>query len=243
MNLESAVSRYLPYIHEIRKRFFFVFAIFFIAWVIGFIYYQPIILFIMRLYELKGVNIAFTSPFQFINLAINAGLLLGLLASLPLAGYQLLSFLKPALHAREHRLLISLLPLSVVLFCGGLIFGMWLMRFIIVVFSQQSANLSITNLWDIDHFLSQIFMTGMLLGLLFQFPLVITILIRLHVVEHLHIAKQRPLAYVLLLVFAVLLPPSDIFSLILMFLPLAILFELTLLLNRRVKKAKQIAAI
>lgn len=236
LNLETTISRYLPYLYEIRKRILFVFSIFFVAWIVGFIYYQPIVLFIMGLYELKGINIAFTSPFQFINLAIKAGFIVGLVASLPLATYQIMSFLRPALHKKEHKLLVSLLPFSVILFTLGLGFGMWMMKFIITIFSQQSSNLSISNLWDIDKFLSQIFSTGILLGLLFQFPLVITILIRLHVVAFSAIKKQRLAAYGLLMLFAVLMPPTDIFSLCIMFLPLAILFEITLLLNRNVKK-------
>ncbi len=238
-NIGSTISRYLPYLYEIRKRFLFVFSIFFVAWVIGFIYYQPIILFILRLYELKGINIAFTSPFQFINLAIKAGFIIGMGVALPFGAYQIMSFLKPALHKKEHKLLLSLLPFSVLLFGFGLSFGMWMMKFIITLFAQQSSNFDISNLWDIDKFLSQIFSTGILLGLLFQFPLIITILIRLHVIAYSAVKKQRLVAYGLLLIFAVLLPPSDIVSLALMFIPLAFLFEITLLLNRKVKKSSK----
>jgi len=48
--------------------------------------------------------------------------------------------------------------------------------------------------------------------------------------------KQRVIAYAGAIVFAALLPPTDLLSLLLLTLPLVILFELTVLLNKTVPK-------
>lgn len=234
--LDAAMMRYLPYLSEVRKRLLFVFAVFFVAWVVGFIYYRPIVLFIMGLFNLRGVNIAFTSPLEFISLATNMGFLLGMSLALPMIIFQLFSFLKPALQGAEKRLILSLIPFSIILFMVGFGFGTWIMELVITIFSQRTAELSIENLWDINRFISQIVFTSMLLGILFQLPVVLTILLRLGLIKYPAMTKQRPLIYTIGIILVALLPPTDIFSLVLMFLPVAFLFEFTLFLNRHLGK-------
>jgi len=239
-DLQSNILRYLPYLLEVRKRLLFITMVFFVAWVIGFIYYQPIISFIIKLYDSKGINIAFTSPYQFINLAINTGFVMGILITFPLILYQLLSFLKPALRTKEYRLILKVLPFSIILYIAGFLFGAWLMGFVVTLFAQNSAQLQIQNLWDVNSFLSQILFTALLLGLLFQLPIVLTLLLRFHLIKHGHLTKQRPIIYVIILVIVILLPPTDLFSMVMMFFPLAIIFECALLLNRNIQAKEEL---
>ena len=234
-SMEQTLVRYMPYLIEIRKRLLFVCVIFFIAWTVGFLLYQKIIYLVLSLYDLEKVNVTFTSPFQFVNLAIQSGMLIGLSLTFPLLLHQLMTFLKPALHKGEYILLKRLIPLSLVLFIGGFVFGSWIMRLIVALYAKQTLDLEIQNLWDINHFLSQMLFTSLLLGIIFQFPLVITLLVRFGIVKHHVMASQRPVAYAILLVLVVLLPPTDLLSMVLIFLPLAIIYELTLSFNKRVK--------
>jgi len=223
---EPGIIRYLPYLYEIRKRLFFIISVFLIAWIVGFVYYKQIVLFVLGLYDLSGVNIAFTSPFQFLNLAINAGMIVGLIVVLPLVMFQVLSFLKPALEEKEYSTLLSLVPFGFMLFLGGFGFGTWMMRFVVNIFSSQTNELAIQNLWDVS---------SLLLGILFQFPLVLTFLLRLGIIKYRSLAKNRIPVYAVLLGTAVFMPPTDIVSLLMMFVPLALIFELTLLLNRNLE--------
>ena len=232
MTFESAVNKYFPYLVEIRKRLLFALSLFLISSILGFVYYEKIINLLLSVFDVGNVNIVFTSPFQFFTLAVNLGLMVGIAVSLPLIIIQLLSFLKPALKKSEFRLIISLIPFSLLLFAMGLVFGVGIMKYIVTLFYQKSLELNIGNFLDISMLLSKIALTGALMGIAFQFPIVITILIRLGAVERRFFIKQRPFAYGIALVFAALLPPTDILSLLLLTLPLVILFEITLLLNK-----------
>lgn len=235
MTLESAVNKYFPYLVEIRKRLLFTFSLFLISSILGFIYYEKIIELLLAVFKIGNVNIVFTSPFQFFTLAVNLGLIVGVAVSLPLIVIQILSFLKPALKKTEFRLIVSLVPFSLILFIMGLIFGVGIMKYIVTLFYQKSLELNIGNFLDISMLLSKIALTGALMGIAFQFPIAITILIRLGMVDRRFFVKQRFFAYGIALVFAALLPPTDILSLVLLTLPLVFLFEITLLLNRLIK--------
>jgi len=235
-SIQENINRYFPLLTEVRKRLLFVLSIFILSGVIGFFYYEKIITFIIGLLDLNGVNIVFTSPFQFLNLAISSSLSVGLIITIPLLIYQLLIFLKPALKVKEYRSVMSLLPVSIILFVGGFVFGFMMMKYVVVIFYTKSIELNIGNMLDISKLLSQILVTSALMGLGFQFPIVMSLLMDFKIVSHKFFASQRPFAYVIAIIFAALMPPTDILSMTLLALPLVVLFELTLLLNRVFRK-------
>jgi len=186
----------------------------------------------MRIFKLEGINIVLTSPYQFIDLAINAGILVGLSLALPLLGYHLLTFIKPALKNKEYRLILKLYPISLVLFILGFLFGAWIIQLIISLYAKVSLEFSVENLWDLSSFLSQILATGTLMALVFQLPIVLSALLQLKIMNLPALKKSRKYVYTLILVFVALLPPNDIVSLIILTIPPLLLFELTLLLNK-----------
>lgn len=230
------LQRFSPFLKEIRKRLIFVSVLFLTFSVLGFIYYAKVIRFILNLFKFEGVNIVFTSPFQFIELAVNSGLIVGMVVALPLLIFQVMSFLKPALRKSEYKIANSLIPISMFLFTVGFGLGLYIMRFVISLFYERSMEFEIGNLLDISLLLSQTLLTAFLMGAAFQFPIILTLLIRLKVIEYKSLVKQRILAYSLSIFFAALLPPTDLISLILLTLPLIVLFEFTLLLNKVLPK-------
>lgn len=234
--IQENINKYFPLLTEVRRRVLFIAAVFLLFGILGFWYYEKIITFIISLLDLKGVNIIFTDQFQYINLAITCSLSVGLIVTIPLLIYQLLNFLKPALKAKEYRSVVTFLPLSILLFIGGFAFGFIMMKWVIVIFYTTSTKLNIGNMLDISKLLNQVMITSALMGLAFQFPIVMSLLMDFKIVSHKLFSSQRPIAYMIAIIFAAVMPPTDIVSLTLLTLPLVILFELTLLLNRVFRK-------
>jgi sec-independent protein translocase protein TatC len=232
VNFQDGFNKYFPYLLEIRKRLMFIAAIFIVSGFFGFFYYEKIISIILNLLNLTGVNIVFTSPFQFFTLAINSGFLAGLIITFPLILIQFLTFIKPALTNKEYKTIVILLPLTIILFAGGFLYGVGIMKYVVAIFYQKSVELNIGNLLDINLLLSKIILTGVLMGLSFQFPAAMTILMRLKIVKYKDFIKQRLLAYSAAIIFAALLPPTDVISLAFLTIPLVMLFEITLVLNK-----------
>lgn len=225
-------ERYLPYLYEIRKRLFYTALIFVVASAIGFIFYETIIRFVLDFYSIEGVNIVFTSPFQFINLAIQSSFMVGLIVVFPLLIYQMVAFLRPALSHGEFKKTLLLIPLSLILFLTGLFYGLIIMKYTIGIFYEKSLQLEIGNILDVTSLLSLILLTAILLGVAFQFPLVMTTLIKSGYVSVDFFSKKRFLFYGSSIIFAAFLPPTDLFSLVLLFAPLMVLFEVTLQFNK-----------
>ena len=228
---DDLIVKYTPYLEEIQGKIFQIIIVFLVFGVIGAVYYQQILRFVMHLFNLSGINLVMTNPYQFISLAINTGVVIGVIAaSLPLI-FHFLNFLRPALLPGEFKLLLQMIPTSFLLFIVGFGFGVWVVQFVITLFSQTTLDFAVGNLWDIGHFFSQIILTGLILALVFQLPIIVTALIRFQIVPYATLVKQRRYVYAILLLIAAFMPPTDIVSLILLTVPPLLLFEVALLLN------------
>ena len=235
---DELIRKYSPYLFEIRKRIFITLSVFAVASLSGFIFYERIIKFLIDILALRGINIVFTSPFQFINLAISCGIAAGLILVFPLIIYQILSFLRPALKDMEYKMVVRSLPFSIVLFLIGFSFGILVMKWQIQLFLTQSVSLGIGNVLDISRLISTVLLISAFMGIAFQFPIVLLLLMRIGIIKHDQISKQRPWVYLGSLILTILLPLDSILADILLALPLVTLFELTLVLNRIFERRK-----
>jgi len=228
---KTALDKFSPFLSEVRKKLILTLCVFAAATLAGFFLYEKIIKLLIDMLSLKGINIVFTSPFQFINLAITTGITCGLVVSFPLLVAQILSFLKPALKKPEFNMVIRLLPFSFLLFFAGLAFGFLIMKWQISIFLDRSVALGIGNILDINKLFTTVLLTSALMGIGFEFPIPLIVLLRLGVVKRRQLTKIRLWIYLGSFIFAILLPPDSILADILLSLPLIILFELTLLLS------------
>ena len=234
--LDTTIERYLPYLREIQHKLFFVLIIMVGTGSVAGFYYQTILKYIMRFFHLEGIQLVMTSPYQFINLAVNTGFVVGVTFGFPLLLFFLIRFVKPALRPHEYRLLLELYPASLILFLVGFGFGAWLIQFVISIYAQTTVELAVQNYWDIGNFLSQILVTGLSVALVFELPIILLALLQLKLVEHQAVVNSRRYIYVAILVFAVVLPPTDILSLVFLTIPPLFLFESTLILNKVMNK-------
>lgn len=228
---DELMRKFTPYVQELRKRILITVGVFIIAAFTGLFFNEAIIKFLVDILSLRGVNIVFTSPFQFINLAISCALAAGILATFPLILYQVLSFLKPALRRKEFRTTVKCLPASLGLFVAGFLFGGVTMKWQIEVFLAKSVSLGIGNVLDISQLMSTVVLVSVFMGIAFQFPLIILLLVYLDVLKSLHLRKQRKWVYVGALIFAILLPLDSVIADVLLALPLIVLFEITLVIS------------
>ena len=236
--LSESIRKYSPYLFEIRKRLLITMSFFGVSSIVGFVFYERIIRFIIDLLSLNDVNIVFTSPFQFINLAINSGIATGLTLTFPLLIYQILSFLKPALKKFEYKMLVKFMPFCIILFLSGFSFGIYVMKWQIQLFLAKSVSLCIGNILDINHLLNTVLFISVLMGIAFQFPIIIIFLTRLGIVTRNQLSKKRRWVYLGSLIFVILLPLDSILADFLLVFPLVVLFELTLVVARLYEKRK-----
>lgn len=232
-NLQENISRYGNYFEELRRRLLILVKIFATVFVISFFNIGPIVRLLLKYLTMDGVTIATTSPFQLVDLAMSVGFFLASVVTVPVFIYFLYSFLKPALLKKERKFFLLSLPLGLGLFILGFLYSSVMLYYAIRLIAYVNVNLGVVNYWDISSYVYQIVLTSTLLGLLFIFPLVITFLIKVGIMSVAFLKSKRRHAIVVIFIIVSLLPPTDGLSLILMAVPLVLIYELTVLFNRK----------
>jgi len=228
---EQKFSVYFDYIENIRKRVFSLAIVFFASFVVGFFESGNILRCIIGAFRLEDAFIVTTSPFQFLDLATKIGMYTGLLVCAPLVIYHLYDFLKDGLNKKERKLFYVLLPIGLALFAAGFAYCFAILYFYLNSVSAINLSFGIKNVWDVSSFLSQVILASVCLGLVFQFPIVLSFMMRTGLVKVSYLREKRIYAFAVILIFVGFLPPPDVFSTILEALPLIVLYQLTIWAN------------
>lgn len=225
------ISKFTPYLEDIRRRLYYTAFFFATAFIGGFFGTRYILRIILSVFELNNVSIVTTSPFQFADLSIDIGIFFAFLISFPIFIYNVYAFFGPAFNTKEKRVMFLLVPCSLLLFIFGFFYGFAIMYYALIILAEINIQVGIKNIWDIGMFLSQIILTSALLGALFQFPLIMTLLVRFGLLSTNLLKAKRRISYFIIIVFVTLLPPTDGISLLAMALPLVFLYEITIFVN------------
>lgn len=235
--LKKLIRDYGPYVEELRRRVLFSAVFFVLLFAGGFALAPRLIGWFVSFFNTEGVSYVVSSPFQAFGLSINIGLSVACIFFLPFILLQAYSYVAPALTQREKTTVIGYALASLAFFVAGFVYGVAILHYATALVVRINAGLGLQNLWDVSTFFSQVLLTSVFLGLLFQFPLVLHALLRWGFVTRELLAAQRRIVVAGCVIMVALLPPTDGLSLMVMALPLVGLFELVLLLNRTGRRA------
>jgi sec-independent protein translocase protein TatC len=235
-------SGYYDYFDNLRKRLYSLAIVFGVFFVVGFLEAGHIVRAIVDIFRLTDVSIVTTSPFQFLSLATNVGLYTGLIFMAPVLLYHTYDFLKDGLTSKEKKMFFVLLPIGFALFAVGFIYSFIILYFYLNSVSAINLDFGIKNMWDISSFLSQIIIASTLLGFVFEFPIILTFLIRIGMLDARALREKRLYAIAGIFIFVGFLPPPDIFSTIIQALPLIGLYQLTIWANASYGRGYEISA-
>ena len=170
---------------------------------------------------LQVVNNGIASPF---TLAIKVSALAGLILTSPVWLWQLWSFIVPGLLAKEKKWATAFIAAATPLFCAGVAVGYIVMPKGISVLLGFTEG-GVTNLQDINQFLSFLMRIMLVFGAAFLIPLIVLMLNILGVVPARYLSKYRTYVIFGTFVFgAIATPSTDPFSMLALAAPMTVLF-------------------
>jgi len=171
------------------------------------------------------VTLGVTEPF---TTSVTVSLIAALSFALPILLWQVWSFLAPAVEEHQQRVVLVLVVIATALFACGVVF----MYYVVLPRGLEFLTTYDDELYDIQIRASYYytFVAFLLLGggLAFLLPIFVLGLVRLRVLSSDRLRRNRRIAFVLLLVFAALLPTVDPVSLAFEVVPLVLLYELSI---------------
>ena len=176
----------------------------------------------------KLVTLGVTEPF---TTSVKVSMIAALALALPIVLWQAWAVFAPAVQPHFERVVLVFVVLATALFVTGVAF----MYTIVLPRALDFLTSYDTELYDIQirasYYYTFAAMTLLAGGLAFLMPIFVLGLVRLRVLTSDRLRKNRRIAYVLLLGFAILLPTVDPVSLAFETIPLLILFEMSIWLS------------
>ena len=163
---------------------------------------------------------------------IKIALLIGFLLALPVNTYKVWQFVSPGLFRREKKVAGPLVLLSIVLFYCGVLFAYPLMVKLSVGFLFKLKPPSVVATVRMGSYVSFVAKFCITFGLVFQVPLVLSVLSWMGIVSSETLKHGWRYALVGVLIMAAVLTPPDVVSQLLMTVPVLLLYWVGYLLAR-----------
>jgi len=184
-----------------------------------------------------GINLIYVEMTEMIGTYMKVCLTSGIILAMPYIIFQFLMFVSPALTHREKKYVYLIVPAVAMMFIAGVVFGYFVlvppgMRFLIS-FGSDIATPQI----KIGNYISVVTRLLLVIGLVFEMPVVTTFLSRLGIVTPKWLASKRKPAVILAFVLAAIITPTfDPVNQLLVAVPLIVLYEISIWLAKLVQR-------
>jgi sec-independent protein translocase protein TatC len=184
------------------------------------------------------VTLGVTEPFF---TSIKVSFYAALAVALPVLLWQLWSFLAPAVEEHTQRIVSAFVALGTALFVGGAAFAYLIVLPRAIPFLVEFDEALYDTQVRASYYFSFVTLVMFGMGVMFELPIFVLALVRLGVLTSGRLRRNRRIGYLLVVVFAVLLPTVDPVSLAFELVPLLLLYEvsiwLSVLMERRWERA------
>jgi sec-independent protein translocase protein TatC len=242
MNAEK--MSFLDHLGELRKRLLWSFLAILVFFIPAYAFSNEIFDFLMKpLIENlpEGSSLIFTRPAEGFTTYLKVSFFASVLLAVPFILYQAWKFVAPALYKKEKQIIIPFIFFGSLFFLLGAAFCYYVasppaFKFLLNEYSSEYVKAFPTISEALSFFMALIF--GF--GLVFEFPLIIFILARIGVVTSKLLREKRKYAIILsALIAAILTPTTDAISMMLMFVPIVVFYELGILVAWMFGKKKK----
>ncbi len=169
------------------------------------------------------------TPYEKFLKAMSISAIGGIILAFPYILWEIWRFVKPGLHVNEQRGLQGNIFVMSILFFIGIVFAYYIITpFSIQFLAGFTLSEGIENQWRIGSVISLVTQISLAGGILFEMPILVYYLTKLGVVTPAFMRAYRRHAIVILLILSAVITPPDILSQILIFIPLAGLYEVSI---------------
>lgn len=184
---------------------------------------------------LQLINVELTQQFL---IHMRVALWAGLIIASPYIIYEVFAFIAPGLYENERRITIRAVVISYLLFVSGVLLSYFAIFPITVDFlgSYQVADY-VTNTITLSSYISVMGIMCLLMGVVFELPVLCWLLAKVGLLKASFMRHYRCHAVVVILILAaVITPTGDPFTLSLVSIPIYLLWELSILIVKKVEK-------
>lgn len=248
-DIEASRAPLVEHLIELRQRLLYSVIALFVTFLVCFYFADVIFNLLIIPYEQaagaeRDIRLVYTAPQEYFFTQLKIGLFGGLFIAFPIIANQIYKFVAPGLYKHERHAFIPYLIATPILFATGAS----LVYFIVMPlalnfflsFEQEAGEgvAAIELLPKVSEYLGLIMTLIFAFGLVFQLPVVLTLLARAGLTDSDGLKKKRKYAVVLTFIAAAVLTPPDPISQLGLAVPTLLLYELSIQAVRFVEKRR-----
>lgn len=189
-----------------------------------------------------------TKPFQLISIKmagqftmhITTSIVAGIIVGFPYIFWEFWRFLKPALYDNEVKHTRGAVTISSLLFLSGVLFGYFIIAPLSIHFlGSYNVSEQVINQINLKSYIGTVTSVTIAAGVTFELPILIYFLSKAGLVTPVFLKKYRRHAIIVIMTLAAIITPPDIFSLILVTFPLLILYEVGIVISKKIYKKEK----
>ncbi|MDQ1183232.1 MULTISPECIES: twin-arginine translocase subunit TatC [Agrobacterium] len=252
-DIEDKPQPLIEHLMELRTRLIWSLGAFFVAFLACFAMAKHLFNLLVIPYKWAviwaGLDVAkssliYTAPQEFFFTQIKVAMFGAMVISFPVVASQLYKFVAPGLYKNERAAFLPFLIASPLLFLlgGALVYFfftpmvMWF--FLAMQQLPENGEVAISLMPKVSEYLSLIMTLVLSFGLVFQLPVVTTLLARVGLLTSDWLREKRKFAIVAAFIVAAVLTPPDPMSQIGLALPAILLYEVSIYMARLVEKKR-----
>ena len=252
--VEASRAPLIDHLIELRSRLMWALAGFFVAFLVCFFFAKQIFNLLVIPFQwatqwagldADKVDLIYTAPQEFFFTQIKLAMFGGLVLAFPVIAMQVYKFVAPGLYRNERRAFMPFLIASPILFLIGaaLVYFFFTPMVMWFFLSMQQVGpdntVQISLLPKVSEYLGLIMTLILSFGLVFQLPVVTTLMARVGLLTSTGLADKRKYAIVAAFVAAAILTPPDPVSQIGLALPTILLYEIAIWAARMVERQRE----
>jgi sec-independent protein translocase protein TatC len=253
-DIEASSAPLMEHLIELRSRLMWAIGGFFVAFLVCFFFAKQLFNLLVIPFKWavhwaglanEQVELIYTAPQEFFFTQIKLAMFGGLVIAFPLIAAQIYKFVAPGLYKTERAAFLPFLVASPILFLmgGALVYFFFTPMVMWFFLSMQQVGpgqeVQISLLPRVSEYLSLIMTLIFSFGLVFQLPVVTTLMARVGLLTSQGLKDKRKWAIVIAFVVAAVLTPPDPVSQIGLAVPTILLYEVSIWCARMVERKRE----
>jgi sec-independent protein translocase protein TatC len=257
-DLEDKPQPLIEHLIELRRRLIWSIGAFFLAFLVSFYFAKQIFNYLVYPYkwavgwahlDIAKSELIYTAPQEFFFTQVKVAAFTAMVVAFPVVASQIYKFVAPGLYRNERAAFLPFLIASPLLFLLGaaLVYFfftpmvMWF--FLAMQQAPEKGQVAISLMPKVSEYLSLIMTLVFSFGLVFQLPVITSLLARVGLVTAQGLAEKRKYAVVIAFIVAAVLTPPDPLSQIGLAVPAILLYEISIYTARLIERTREREAL
>ncbi|HPF21528.1 MAG TPA: twin-arginine translocase subunit TatC [Syntrophomonas sp.] len=230
----------IEHLEALRKSLIISVIAIIIAAFVCFAYNEQILRFIITPLHNLNEKLIVTGVTEAFFVKLKLAFFAGFCVAFPVVILAIWSFIKPALFPHERKYVYILFPVTLLLFCGGIVFAYFGILPLVLKFFIYIAGSNLDTMFKVDQYVSFVTAFTIPFGLVFELPVIVFFLAKMGVVTSQTLSRNRKYAILIIFILAAALTPGpDPISQMMMGIPVYILYEISVLVARLARPSEE----